>query len=168
MIDQEVKEWIEEELRYYPLLKSKIKIKKNQIAAEEDYASKAVDYSQIPGGKTNNISSEVESFIQSKLDKYPEVYELILEKEKIESALNCLTWRQYKLVELKYFQDFSDKEIVFRMIENEKKMFRNSKGKIMEDYREYSIPTVQRMKLEVLNKLKKVGFCEIEKEMSRK
>lgn len=167
-MDQDVKERIEEELRNYPMLKSRIKIKTNKIAFQEDYSAKAVDYSKIPGGKTNSIYSDVESFVQTKLDRYPDLLELILKKEKIDAALTCLTWRQRKLVELKYFQSFTDYEIVFRMRDHERQIFRNSKGEGLDNYKEYSIPTIQRMKLDVLKRLHKAGFCEFENIMSRK
>ena len=103
-MDQDVKERIEEELRNYPMLKSRIKIKTNKIAFQEDYSAKAVDYSKIPGGKTNSIYSDVESFVQTKLDRYPDLLELILKKEKIDAALEGLNYKEKRLVRFKYFE----------------------------------------------------------------
>jgi len=170
-VDQEVKEWKEEQLRCYPTLKSQIKNKRNQILHQEDYAAKGVSYSNVGSGKTNAFYSDVEDFIEDKLDKYPDLIELELAKERIDSSLECLTERQKNLVEYKYFEDLTDLETVFRMRDYEhriiKRLCKNDES-LLEDYngKEYSVPTIQRMKLDVLEKLENTGICEIEQTLS--
>lgn len=172
-MDQKVKEWIEEQLRNYPTLKSQIKNKRNQILHQEDYAAKGVSYSSVSSGKTNAFYSDVEDFIQDKLDKYPDLIELKLIKQRIDSSLECLTERQYNLVEYKYFENLTDLETVFRMRDYEHKIIKRLSKydeNIVENYegKEYSIATIQRMKLDVLEKLENTGICEIEQTLSNK
>jgi DNA-directed RNA polymerase specialized sigma24 family protein len=154
-MDQEIKERIEKELKNYPLLKSRIKIKTNKIAYQEDYSAKAVDYSKIPGGETNSIYSDVESFVQRKLDRYPDLLELILKKEKIEAALESLNYKEKRLVRYKYFEGMTDNEVSDKMRELEIKTF---KWRNDSTCKEYSSTTIQRMKKKVLKKLQKVGL----------
>lgn len=155
-MDQLMKENIEDKLRNYPVLKSKIKIKVNQIAYQEEYTAKAVNYNKIPGGKTNDIYSDIENFVQKKLDNYPELLDMILQKNRIDSALECLNYREHRLVRYKYFEGMTDQEISEKMRQLEKQTFQ--KHDI--DCRDYSTATIQRMKVEVLDKLQKVGLGE--------
>ena len=154
-MEQKNKERIENELRNYPLLKSKIKIKTSKIAYQEDYAVKAVNYSRIPGGKTNNIYSDIEEFVQNKLDRYPDLLELLLKKEKVEAAIESLNYKEKKLVRYKYFEGMTDNEVSDKMKELEFKTF---KWKNDLNCKEYSSTTIQRMKKNVLKKLQKVGL----------
>jgi len=154
-METEIKDRIEEQLKNYPFLKSKIKITTNKIAYQEDYAAQAIDYSKIPGGKTNSVYSDVEEFVQNKLDKHPELIELIMEKERIDAALECLTYKEKRLVRYKYFEDMTDNEVSDKMRELELKTFSIRNDSTIRDY---SSTTIQRMKKKVLKKLQKVGL----------
>ena len=154
-MNAEIKERIEDKLKNYPVLKSKIKIITNKIAHQENYTTQAVDYSKVPGGQTNSIYSDVEDFVQNKLDKYPELLELIMEKEKIDAALESLNYKEKRLVRYKYFEDMTDHEVSDKMRELELQTFsiRNDST-----CKEYSTTTIQRMKKKVLKKLHRVGL----------
>jgi len=107
------------------------------------------------GGKTNSIYSDVESFVQTKLDRYPDLLELILKKEKIDAALEGLNYKEKRLVRFKYFEGMTDNEVSDKMRELELQTF---KWRSESTCKDYSSTTIQRMKTRVLKKLHKVGM----------
>lgn len=156
-MDEKIKEQIEAKLRYYPQLKSKIKLQISKIATQLNYSAKAINYAKVPGGITSAFYSDVEQYVIDKLDKYPKLAEMIMEKNRIEDALECLTGKERRLVKYKYFERLPDIEIGIRLKKIDEQLYGEENKQYINDY---SVPTIQRIKNQVLEKLHEIGFCE--------
>lgn len=155
MTEQE-KEYIEKTLKDYPSLKSKIKLQISRIADQLNYSVKAMNYCRVPS-PTNSFYSDAESYVVNKLDKYPDLADLIAERNRIESALESLTIKEKRLVNYKYFEELPDIEVGIRMKNEDERLYGEENKQYVCDY---SVPTIQRMKNHILEKLHKIGICE--------
>ena len=133
-------EKIEQLLREYPVLKSKLNIKiiqsKNQV-----YSLPAINYAKVSGGETNAFYSDIEEFVANKDELEGETLELFRKVKAIESGLRCLNRNEYLLIKLYYFKGLPYVEISLEM--------------------NRCTTTLQKYKKEALKKLKKVGLHKI-------
>lgn len=129
---------IEELLREYPTLKSKINIR--LITYSTFYSLKAVNYNKDKIGKTNKIYSEVEDFVIRAIGEDSIIWKMIKKRDIITAALECLTEEEYKIVELLYFENKTQIEAGFEL--------------------KLSESTIRKRKKEILDKLEDVGILK--------
>lgn len=132
------REQIEELLREYPKIKSRIRILLANYIPE--YSAKAINYDKVQIGKTNQIYNEVEAFVIKKLDSEDELIKLIQKRNIIESALDCLTSKQMQVIRYLYFEEMSYVDTSWEMRCSER--------------------TIRNIKDEALQKLEEVGIME--------
>ncbi len=136
----EDKEKIEEILKKYPILKSKLNMKLTNLDNLEIPIS-AISYSHSKSQKTNDFYSDVENYISDKSDLKEDAKKLYRQVKTIESSLECLSTKEYNIIRFKYFEDLTYVEISFEM--------------------ERSVTTLQKYKDQALEKLKKTELHEI-------
>lgn len=138
------KEKIEDILYNFPALNSRLNdliIKLGQV----DYHIKAITYDGIKTGKTNNIASEVESYVINKWD-CPELVELRKRRDKTVNILvGCLTKVEYNFVVDRYFDMLKFPEII---------------EKRKNEWEIYSTVTLSRWRNKILEKLFKGGILD--------
>ena len=103
---EEAKEKVEEVLKEYPLLKSKIKIEK--IKSNKDFSLEAMAYDQVGPGKKNEVYSDVEGFTVDKIEAGEKVVELIKKLRIIEEAFNSLNDLEKETIKLIYFRGYKE------------------------------------------------------------
>lgn len=136
------KEKIEELLRSYRSLVSRINIR--LISYAPGYSISGIDYDKIRTGKTNEIYSDVESYVMKTFGKDSEVWRMIRKRDIIVAALKALTEDEYYIVRMVYFEG---------------KTYNYVAENIYPD-RVVSESTIGKKKKDILCKLEKVGILE--------
>lgn len=135
------KEAVEQLLYDFPKIKSRIKILLANFIPE--YSLKAVNYDRVVISNTNAIYSDIESYVIKKLDDQHELVKLIRKRDIIQSALECLTTKERRIISCKYFENMSDIETAMK--------FRCSER------------TIRNIRDEAIEKLEGVGILEAKK-----
>ena len=146
-MDAENKEKIEEILKNYPVLRSELDMTLISMDLAE-VPLDSVDYSKPSVSKTNKIHSDVEQYIESISELEEEARELMKIVKTIERALDCLYKKEYRVIELKFFEGMTFVEMELEM--------KKSKS------------TLQKYKKSAIKKLKKVNLQEIYCKTNRK
>ena len=103
------KEKIEKILRGYKILESKLqnKVIKRGIIK---FPFQGMDYSQ-PSCKTNKVSREIENYVAEKEETESDIEEINRIIMTINSSLQCLPEKEYRIITSKYFEDKPNKYI---------------------------------------------------------
>ena len=112
-------EKIEELLREYPVLKSKLNIKIIQ-SENKVYLLPGINYTKVLTGDTNAFYSDIEEFVANKDELEGETLELFRKVKAIESGLRCLTRYEYMVVKLRYFKNMTYINIGLELNRSEK------------------------------------------------
>ena len=109
MTDPDIKK-IEQLLKEYPVMKSKLNIKLIQNKNRE-YSLPAYNYAKVSGGETNTIYSDIEEYVAMKDELEGETLDLFRKVKAIESGLKCLNKHEYMTIKLYYFKNYTYVEI---------------------------------------------------------
>ena len=140
------KEFIEEVLKDYPRLRSRVKV---LIAGTyTEYSVPAMSFDTPSGGNTHEFYSDVENYIMKKYDDSNYIFNLIRKRDVIKNSLDCLTSQEYKVIKLKYFENMTSVRTGIEM--------------------EISASTVKRKRDSAFKKLIEVGMVETIQQIDEK
>ena len=118
-MDAENKEKIEEILKLYPALRSKLYMKMTNYN-EIELPLNAISHSLAKSGKTNKIHSDIENHITKIEDVEEDIKRIFKVVKSIEIAFDSLPVMQKKVIKKMYFKDLKNEDIAVDIEKSEK------------------------------------------------
>ncbi|MFW5988168.1 MAG: RNA polymerase sigma factor [bacterium] len=138
----EDKDKIEEILKQYPILKSKL-IMKGVNTQKLEIPLSAISYKKAKAQKSNEFYSRIEDYIVDTEDIEQEIKDLFKVVKSVETALDCLPKDKYKIVKLIYFEEMNYLDVSFEMKISEKSV-RNYRDDALEKLKKTDLPQIYR------------------------